>query len=139
MGRTLLCIRGATQLRPRTCQPHLPGTTITGVYPRPITGATRRRYTGCRPVSLCGSEVHSTLSLRAGLSAQPNLLSGATLNAYSSSSLPCGFGDYTLHDPKLRLFTLLKVQFPGTDRQGRCGPGHYISKRIGMSILCLEL
>jgi hypothetical protein len=37
-----------------------------------------------------------------------------------------GFADYTLHCPKLRLFTLWKAQFPGTahgllSKSGRCG------------------
>jgi hypothetical protein len=43
-GTDALCIRGATQLRPRLWhQPHFPGTPSL-VCPGSITGAARRRY-----------------------------------------------------------------------------------------------
>ena len=106
MGRTLLCIRGATQLRlinkksvvMQRNQPHFEGTTIADVYPCPVTGASRLCYSGFRPVSRCGSEDHSPLRSRAGFSARPT----CSLERCSTTTIPrhclVGFADYKQKD-----------------------------------------
>jgi hypothetical protein len=65
-------------------QPHFESTTITGVYPCPVTGAFRLCYSGRFTVSLCGSEDHSPLRSRAGFSARPT----CSLERCSMTTIP---------------------------------------------------
>jgi len=79
-------------------QPHSESTTITGVYPCPVTGAFRLCYSGRFPVSLCGSEDHSSLRSRTGFSAQPT----CSLERCSMTTIPrhclVRFADYKQKD-----------------------------------------
>jgi hypothetical protein len=79
-------------------QPHFESTTITGVYPCPVTGAVRLCYSGGLPVSLCGSEDHSPLRSRAGFSARP----ACSLERCSMTTIPrhslVRFADYMQKD-----------------------------------------
>ena len=79
-------------------QPHFESTTITGVYPCPVTGAFRLCYSGRFPVSLCGSEDHSPLRSRAGFSARPT----CSLERCSMTTIPrhclVRFADYKQKD-----------------------------------------
>ena len=65
-------------------QPHFESTTITGVYPCPITGAPVSATFGGEPISRCGSEDHSPLRSRAGLSAIP----ACSLERCSKATIP---------------------------------------------------
>ena len=79
-------------------QPHFESTTITGVYPCPVTGADRLCYSGNSSVSRCGSEDHSPLRSRAGFSAQPT----CSLERCSMTTIPrhclVSFADYKQKD-----------------------------------------
>ena len=73
------------------CQPHLPGTTVSGVYPCPVTGATRLCYFGETSHFALRLGGPFKIDVRRRPFSETSLLSGATCNLYFSLSKPCWF------------------------------------------------